>query len=31
MVDHIGLHVRDLQTSRRFYRAALAPLGLLEG
>lgn len=27
MYDHIGLHVRDMETSRRFYRAALAPLG----
>jgi catechol 2,3-dioxygenase-like lactoylglutathione lyase family enzyme len=27
MFDHIGLHVRDVELSRRFYRAALAPLG----
>jgi catechol 2,3-dioxygenase-like lactoylglutathione lyase family enzyme len=27
MYDHIGLHVKDLDTSIRFYEAALAPLG----
>jgi catechol 2,3-dioxygenase-like lactoylglutathione lyase family enzyme len=27
MYDHIGLHVRDLEMSVRFYRAALSPLG----
>jgi catechol 2,3-dioxygenase-like lactoylglutathione lyase family enzyme len=27
MYDHIGLRVRDLAASARFYRAALAPLG----
>ncbi|MBL8267886.1 VOC family protein [Steroidobacter sp.] len=27
MFDHVGLHVRDLELARRFYRAALAPLG----
>lgn len=27
MFDHVGLHVRDLEAARRFYRAALAPLG----
>jgi catechol 2,3-dioxygenase-like lactoylglutathione lyase family enzyme len=26
--DHIGIHVRNLETSLRFYRAALATLGL---
>ena len=28
LIDHIGLGVRDLAASRRFYEAALAPLGL---
>jgi len=28
MFDHISLGVRDLQRARRFYDAALAPLGL---
>ena len=28
VVDHVLLVVRDLEASRRFYRAALAPLGL---
>ena len=28
MYDHIGLKVRDLEASVRFYTAALAPLGL---
>jgi catechol 2,3-dioxygenase-like lactoylglutathione lyase family enzyme len=27
MFDHVGLRVRDLAASRRFYAAALAPLG----
>jgi catechol 2,3-dioxygenase-like lactoylglutathione lyase family enzyme len=27
MFDHLGLHVKDLDTSVRFYQAALAPLG----
>jgi catechol 2,3-dioxygenase-like lactoylglutathione lyase family enzyme len=27
VVDHVSLRVRDLETSRRFYEAALAPLG----
>jgi catechol 2,3-dioxygenase-like lactoylglutathione lyase family enzyme len=27
MIDHIGLMVRDLEASKRFYQAALAPLG----
>jgi catechol 2,3-dioxygenase-like lactoylglutathione lyase family enzyme len=30
VVDHVVLVVRDLETSRRFYRAALAPLGIQE-
>lgn len=30
MFDHVGLHVRDLEASRRFYRAVLAPLGHVE-
>jgi catechol 2,3-dioxygenase-like lactoylglutathione lyase family enzyme len=29
MYDHIGLRVRDLDASVRFYTAALAPLGLV--
>jgi catechol 2,3-dioxygenase-like lactoylglutathione lyase family enzyme len=28
MIDHIGLHVRDLARATRFYLAALAPLGI---
>lgn len=28
MYDHIGIHVRDLETSLRFFRSALATLGL---
>lgn len=28
MIDHISIGVRDLATSRRFYEAVLAPLGL---
>jgi catechol 2,3-dioxygenase-like lactoylglutathione lyase family enzyme len=28
MIDHIGLAVSDLATSRAFYEAALAPLGI---
>ncbi len=31
MFDHIGLRVRDLAASRRFYTAALAPLGHVPG
>lgn len=27
MLDHVGLHVKDLQASIRFYKAALAGLG----
>ncbi len=27
VIDHLDLPVRDLETSRRFYAAALAPLG----
>ncbi len=27
MIDHIGIRVRDLEASKRFYQAALAPLG----
>ena len=27
MYDHVGLHVKDLKPSVRFYRAALAGLG----
>jgi catechol 2,3-dioxygenase-like lactoylglutathione lyase family enzyme len=30
VVDHVVLVVRDLEASRRFYRAALAPLGIEE-
>ena len=29
MFDHIGLHVKDLSKSVRFYEAALAPLGFV--
>ena len=28
MIDHIGIAVGDIQRSRRFYEAALAPLGI---
>lgn len=31
MYDHIGFKVKDLQTSVRFYTAALAPLGHVAG
>ncbi|HYQ03392.1 MAG TPA: VOC family protein [Polyangiaceae bacterium] len=31
MFDHLGLHVRDLVKSCRFYEAALAPLGYAVG
>ncbi|MGN8079180.1 VOC family protein [Variovorax sp. 22077] len=31
MYDHIGLKVADLAASRRFYEAALAPLGHVPG
>lgn len=27
MIDHLGIPVRDIAVSRRFYEAALAPLG----
>ena len=27
MIDHISLHVRDFEASKKFYAAALAPLG----
>jgi catechol 2,3-dioxygenase-like lactoylglutathione lyase family enzyme len=30
MFDHVGLQVRDLERSRAFYAAALAPLGVTE-
>ena len=30
MVDHVGLTVSDLERSRAFYAAALAPLGITE-
>ena len=30
VVDHVVLVVADLEASRRFYQAALAPLGLQE-
>lgn len=29
VVDHVGLLVRDLEASKRFYTAALAPLGFV--
>jgi catechol 2,3-dioxygenase-like lactoylglutathione lyase family enzyme len=28
MFDHIGFEIRDLEISKRFYEAALAPLGI---
>lgn len=28
MIDHVGIEVSDLATSTRFYREALAPLGI---
>ena len=31
MFDHLGLHVKDLAKSTRFYEAALAPLGYVVG
>lgn len=31
MIDHLGLHVRDLARSANFYAAALAPLGMVAG
>ncbi len=31
MYDHVGLRVRDLEASLRFYEAALAPLGHVVG
>jgi catechol 2,3-dioxygenase-like lactoylglutathione lyase family enzyme len=31
MFDHLGLHVRDLAKSSRFFEAALAPLGYVVG
>lgn len=30
MIDHMGVSVRDYQASKRFYAAALAPLGIVE-
>ena len=30
MFDHVGVNVRDFETSRAFYRQALEPLGLQE-
>jgi catechol 2,3-dioxygenase-like lactoylglutathione lyase family enzyme len=30
VIDHLTIGVRDLERSRRFYRAALAPLGFSE-
>jgi catechol 2,3-dioxygenase-like lactoylglutathione lyase family enzyme len=30
MFDHVGVNVRDFETSRAFYRRALEPLGLRE-
>ena len=30
MFDHVGLTLRNLERSRRFYAAALAPLGITE-
>jgi catechol 2,3-dioxygenase-like lactoylglutathione lyase family enzyme len=29
MIDHVGLTVKDLEASVRFYRGALAPLGFV--
>ena len=31
LIDHLHLRVADLEASKRFYRAALEALGLLEG
>jgi catechol 2,3-dioxygenase-like lactoylglutathione lyase family enzyme len=31
MYDHIGLKVKDMKSSARFYAAALAPLGFVPG
>lgn len=31
MFDHLGLHVKDLSKSSRFYEAVLAPLGYTAG
>jgi len=31
MFDHLGIHVRDLAKSSRFYQATLAPLGYAVG
>ena len=28
MIDHMGISVSDIARSRRFYEAALAPLGI---
>ena len=30
MYDHIGLRVKDIEVSRRFYRATLEALGLVQ-
>ena len=30
MIDHVGIHVADVEASKAFYRAALAPLGYSE-
>ena len=30
MYDHVGLRVKDVEAARRFYRATLEALGLVE-